>query len=147
MLFFSLTPFYPTLAGWIPEKIRTIREPGMVKLCGGCLFDKGAPCVQWVSVVQSRPPCSSALSTYFDQDLSYYFIFHLTSAESFQERMAPFIVITLCGLSAPLLAAVATFANLEMGLVFSALFIILFLVATFCIFPRSVSLNLRNFIS
>lgn len=62
----SLTPFYPTLVGWIPEKKRTAEERGMVRLCKGCLFDKG----------------------------------------TFQEKRTPFIVITLCGLSAPVLAAV-----------------------------------------
>ena len=95
----SLTPFYPTLVGWIPEKARTVNEPGMTKLCNGCLFDKG----------------------------------------SFEERKTPFIIITLCGLSAPLLAAVTTYANLEIGLVFAAVLILAFVVATFYIFPRTVS--------
>jgi hypothetical protein len=95
----SLTPFYPTLFGWLPEKLKTDDEPGLVKLCSGCLFDRG----------------------------------------SFEERKAPFIVITLCGLSAPLLAAVTTFANLAIGLIFAALMIAVFAMATFYIFPRTVS--------
>ena len=98
-LVLTLTPFYPTLVGWIPEKARTVNEPGMTKLCNGCLFDKG----------------------------------------SFEERKTPFIIITLCGLSAPLLAAVTTYANLEIGLVFAAVLILAFVVATFYIFPRTVS--------
>ncbi len=95
----SLTPFYPTLFGWIPEKERTDDEPGLVKLCSGCLFDRG----------------------------------------SFEEKKTPFIVITLCGLSAPLLAAVTTYANLAIGLTFAAVLILAFVVATFYIFPVSVS--------
>jgi hypothetical protein len=95
----SLTPLYPTLAGWIPEKLRTETERGMVKLCSGCLFDKG----------------------------------------SFEEKKTPFIIITLCGLSAPLLAVVTTYANLEIGLAFAAVLIVAFVVATFYIFPRTVS--------
>mmetsp|Transcript_29273 Transcript_29273/g.62230 ORF Transcript_29273/g.62230 Transcript_29273/m.62230 type:complete len:632 (+) Transcript_29273:152-2047(+) len=94
----SLTPLYPTLAGWIPEKKRTAREPGMTKICRGCLlFDKG----------------------------------------SFQEKKAPFIIITLCGLCAPLTSAITTYVDLAIGLIFSGVFIILFTVATYYIFPKS----------
>eukprot|EP00571_Detonula_confervacea_P012466 CAMPEP_0172306404 /NCGR_PEP_ID=MMETSP1058-20130122/7478_1 /TAXON_ID=83371 /ORGANISM="Detonula confervacea, Strain CCMP 353" /LENGTH=622 /DNA_ID=CAMNT_0013018275 /DNA_START=148 /DNA_END=2016 /DNA_ORIENTATION=+ len=93
----SLTPLYPTLVGWIPEKKRTADESGMVKLCRGFLFDRGA----------------------------------------FQEKKVPFIVITLCGLSAPLLAAVTTYADLVIGLVVSAVLIIAFTVATYYIFPKT----------
>jgi len=96
-LVLSLMPFYPTLAGWIPEQSRTVEEQGMVKLCKGCLYDQG----------------------------------------SFQEMKMPFIVITLCGLSAPLLAAVTTYADLAIGLAFSAGLITAFLVATYYIFPRT----------
>jgi hypothetical protein len=95
----SLTPFYPTLVGWIPEKKRTVNEPGMVKLCSGCLFDRG----------------------------------------SFEERKTPFIIITLCGLSAPLLAAVTTYTDLEVGLAFAGVLILAFVVITYSIFPRTVS--------
>ena len=95
----SLTPFYPTLVGWIPEKKRTVNEPGMVKLCTGCLFDRG----------------------------------------SFEERKTPFIIITLCGLSAPLLAAVTTYTDLEVGLAFAGVLILAFVVITYSIFPRTVS--------
>ena len=98
----SLTPLYPTLVWWIPEKIRTVEESGMVKLCKGCLFDKG----------------------------------------SFQEKQTPFIVITLCGLAAPLLAAVTTYADLVIGLIVSGVIIVGFTVATFFIFPKSVSVYL-----
>ena len=58
---------------------------------------------------------------------------------SFREKMAPFVVITLCGLAAPLLAAVTTYASLEMGLAFAAVLILAFCAATYTIFPRSVS--------
>ena len=87
--------------GWIPEKVRSSQEAGMVKLCKGCLFDKG----------------------------------------SFLEKKTPFIVITLCGLSAPLLAAVTTYADLAIGLAFSGVLILAFLVATFHIFPKTVSIS------
>ena len=93
----SLTPLYPTLAGWIPEKLRSSSETGMIKLCKGFLFDKG----------------------------------------SFLEKKTPFIVITLCGLSAPLLAALTTYASLAVGLSFAAALIIAFTVATYYIFPKT----------
>ncbi|KAL7542103.1 hypothetical protein ACHAXR_011515 [Thalassiosira sp. AJA248-18] len=96
-LVFSLAPLVPTLIGWIPEKIRTADEQGMVKLCKGCLFDKG----------------------------------------SFQEKKTPFIVITLCGLAAPILAAITTYADLAIGLAFSGLIIVIFTVATYFIFPKT----------
>ena len=93
----SLTPFYPTFAGWIPEKLRTVSEPGMIKLCKGFLFDRG----------------------------------------SFLEKKSPFIVITLCGLSAPLLAALTTYCDLAIGLSFAIALIVMFTFATYKIFPRS----------
>eukprot|EP00584_Thalassiosira_punctigera_P010189 CAMPEP_0172545526 /NCGR_PEP_ID=MMETSP1067-20121228/15424_1 /TAXON_ID=265564 ORGANISM="Thalassiosira punctigera, Strain Tpunct2005C2" /NCGR_SAMPLE_ID=MMETSP1067 /ASSEMBLY_ACC=CAM_ASM_000444 /LENGTH=646 /DNA_ID=CAMNT_0013332283 /DNA_START=106 /DNA_END=2046 /DNA_ORIENTATION=- len=96
-LVLSLTPFYPTWAGWIPEKLRTLEEPGMVKLCAGCLYDRG----------------------------------------TFREKRVPFIVISLCGLSAPLLAALTTFADLAIGLAFAAMLITAFTVATYFIFPKT----------
>jgi len=37
-----LTPFYPTLRGWLPEKKRRKSDPGMTKICCGCLFDQGS---------------------------------------------------------------------------------------------------------
>ena len=54
---------------------------------------------------------------------------------SFQRKRAPFIVITLCGLSAPILAAVTTYADLAIGLIVSATLLVAFAVATFLIFP------------
>ena len=54
---------------------------------------------------------------------------------SFEHKRAPFIVITLCGLSAPILAAVTTYADLAIGLIVSALLLVAFAVATFVIFP------------
>ena len=36
-----ITPFYPTLRGWLPEKKRRKSEPGMTKICFGLLFDQG----------------------------------------------------------------------------------------------------------
>ena len=57
---------------------------------------------------------------------------------SFVEKMAPFIVITLCGLSAPMLAAVTVYANgLAVGLSFAAILLISFCSATYFIFPPS----------
>jgi len=94
-LMLSVTPFYPTLVGWIPEKKRTKDEPGMAKLCSGCLFDKG----------------------------------------SFQEKKVPFLVITACGLAAPIMAAVTTYASLGIGLAVSAVLLVAFTVATYFIFP------------
>eukprot|EP00578_Thalassiosira_sp_NH16_P016705 CAMPEP_0181114502 /NCGR_PEP_ID=MMETSP1071-20121207/20926_1 /TAXON_ID=35127 /ORGANISM="Thalassiosira sp., Strain NH16" /LENGTH=648 /DNA_ID=CAMNT_0023198633 /DNA_START=175 /DNA_END=2118 /DNA_ORIENTATION=- len=96
-LMLSLTPFYPTLVGWIPEKMRTVEEAGMVKICSGCLFDRG----------------------------------------SFREKRTPFVVITLCGLAAPLVAALTTYANLAIGLAFSGLILMAFTVATYVIFPNT----------
>lgn len=37
-----LTPLYPTVRGWLPEKKRRKSEPGMKKICCGCLFDQGS---------------------------------------------------------------------------------------------------------
>ena len=37
-----LTPFYPTLRGWLPEKKRRKSDPGLTKICCGCLFDQGS---------------------------------------------------------------------------------------------------------
>lgn len=93
----SVTPFYSTLMGWIPEKKRTKDEPGMIKLCAGCLFDKGG----------------------------------------FIEKMVPFIVITACGLAAPIMTAVTTYASLGIGLAVSAVLLLGFTVATYFIFPRT----------
>jgi len=58
---------------------------------------------------------------------------------SFLEKKAPFVIITLCGLAAPLLAAVTTYASLYVGLGFAAVLIVAFCAATYTIFPRSVS--------
>jgi hypothetical protein len=96
-LMLSITPFYPTLMGWIPEKKRTKDEPGMTKLCACCLFDKG----------------------------------------SFQEKKTPFLIITACGLAAPIMAAVTTYASLGIGLAVSAVLLVAFIVATYFIFPRT----------
>ena len=96
-LMLSITPFYPTLMGWIPEKKRTKDEAGMVKLCSGCLFDKG----------------------------------------SFQEKKTPFLIITACGLAAPIMAAVTTYASLGIGLAVSAILLCAFTGATYCIFPKT----------
>ena len=96
-LMMSLTPFYSTLMGWIPEKKRNKDEPGMTKLCAGCLFDK----------------------------------------RSFQEKKTPFLIITACGLAAPIMAAVTTYSSLRVGLAVSAVLLIGFTVATYFIFPRT----------
>ena len=58
---------------------------------------------------------------------------------AFQRKKSSFIVITLCGLSAPLVVVVTTFASLWVGLVFSAVLIVVFCGATFPLFPTSVS--------
>lgn len=96
-LMLSITPFYPTVMGWIPEKKRTKDEPGMTKLCAGCLFDKG----------------------------------------SFQDKKTPFLIITACGLAAPIMAAVTTYASLGIGLAVSAALLVGFTAATYFIFPRT----------
>ncbi|KAL7552170.1 hypothetical protein ACHAWF_015387 [Thalassiosira exigua] len=99
-LVFSVSPLYPTLAGWIPEKVRTSDEVGMKKVfCKGecCLFDKGF----------------------------------------FGEKRTVFLVITACGLAAPLTAVVTTYADLAAGLAVSGLIIAIFICATYFIFPRS----------
>jgi hypothetical protein len=42
ILAFSLTPLFPTIQGWIPEKKRTKEEQGITQLCGkGLLFNSG----------------------------------------------------------------------------------------------------------
>ena len=56
----------------------------------------------------------------------------------YKRKRTPFIVITLSGLAGPLLAAVTTYADLEIGLVFSALVLAAFSVTTYFVFPRVV---------
>jgi hypothetical protein len=105
----SITPFYPTLVGWIPEKKRSSRENGLTKICPCCLFDAGG----------------------------------------FQQKKTPFIVITLSGLAGPALAAVTTFANLNIGLISSAVMLVILAIVTWVVFPRvlfyvTVSMTLIN---
>mmetsp|Transcript_6662 Transcript_6662/g.16413 ORF Transcript_6662/g.16413 Transcript_6662/m.16413 type:complete len:426 (+) Transcript_6662:509-1786(+) len=74
-LFLLLAPFYPTWRGWIPEKKRTIDEPGMVKVCGGgMLFHRGIfqqKKTPFIAIALSglAAPLMSAVSTYADLSL------------------------------------------------------------------------------
>jgi len=61
----------------------------------------------------------------------------LYDQKTYKERRDVFLVITLCGLAAPVLAAVTTYASLAVGLAVSAVMILAFVVATYLIFPRS----------
>ena len=100
ILAFSLTPFLPTIRGWIPEKKRTKEEQGIKQLCcKGILFNSGL----------------------------------------YQENNSIFMLITLSGLIAPILAAVTLYYSLRLGLCVAAVLIIAFCFATYCMFPRSVS--------
>jgi len=97
------------IRGWIPEKKRSVSEPGMTKICPCCLFDIG----------------------------------------SFKQKRTPFIVITLSGLAGPVLAAVTTFADLNIGLISSAVMLLILAAVTWVVFPRvlfyvSVSMTLIN---
>ena len=56
---------------------------------------------------------------------------------TFKEKTAPFVVITLCGLAAPLLSLLTTYADLVVGLAFAAAIILAFTMATYHIFPTS----------
>jgi multisubunit Na+/H+ antiporter MnhB subunit len=100
VLFLCLMPLLPTLLGWIPEKKRSKKDPGMISLCGQLImFDNG----------------------------------------SFQSKRVAFLVITLCGLSAPSLAFIATYDSFSSGICFAAVLIVLFCSATYFVFPKSVS--------
>ena len=61
----------------------------------------------------------------------------LYDQKTYTERRSVFLVVTLCGLAAPVLAAVTTYADLVIGLAVSAVMILAFVVATYKIFPRS----------
>lgn len=56
----------------------------------------------------------------------------------FLRKRTPFIAITLSGLAGPLMAAVTTFADLEMGLIFSGLLLIVLATITYFVFPKVV---------
>jgi hypothetical protein len=86
----SVTPFYPTIRGWIPEKKRSSEEAGMKKLFPCCLFDIGG----------------------------------------FRQKKVPFVVITLSGFAGPCLAAVTTFADLNIGLISSSLMLVILAITT-----------------
>jgi MFS family permease len=58
---------------------------------------------------------------------------------SFQRKRVAFLVITLCGLSAPSLAFIATYNSFSSGICFAAVLIVLFCSATYFVFPKSVS--------
>lgn len=67
----------------------------------------------------------------------------------FQLRRTPFIVITLSGLAGPVLAGVTTFADLNIGLIFSAVMLLILGITTWFVFPRvlfyvTVSMTLIN---
>jgi hypothetical protein len=38
----SITPFYSTLKGWIPEEKQSSDETGIAKMCPGFMFDLGS---------------------------------------------------------------------------------------------------------
>lgn len=59
----------------------------------------------------------------------------------YQENKSIFILITLSGLIAPVLAAVTLFYSLRLGLCVAAVLIAAFCCATYFMFPRSVSSN------
>lgn len=67
----------------------------------------------------------------------------------FQLRRTPFIVITLSGLAGPVLAGVTTFADLNIGLISSAVMLSILGVTTWFVFPRvlfyvTISMTLIN---
>jgi hypothetical protein len=68
---------------------------------------------------------------------------------SFKQKKTPFIVITISGLAGPALAAVTTFADLNIGLISSAVMLVILAITTWMIFPRvlfyvTVSMTLIN---
>eukprot|EP00804_Cyclotella_cryptica_P008767 CCRYP_015626-RB/>CCRYP_015626-RB protein AED:0.19 eAED:0.19 QI:188/0.88/0.9/1/0.77/0.7/10/1719/673 len=54
----------------------------------------------------------------------------------FKQKRTPFIVITLSGLAGPILAAVTTFADLNIGLISSAVMLLVLAITTWLVFPR-----------
>lgn len=66
-----LAPVYPTWRGWIPEKKRSADEEGMVKLCWGCMFDRGIfqkKKLPFIAIALSglASPVMSAVTAYAD---------------------------------------------------------------------------------
>ena len=73
----------------------------------------------------------------------------LFDAGGFAQKRTPFIVITLSGLAGPVLAAVTTFADLNIGLICSAVMLLVLAVTTWMVFPRvllyvTISMTLIN---
>jgi hypothetical protein len=67
---------------------------------------------------------------------------------TFQGKPMVFINAIICGLASPVLAAVTTYAGLNVGLILAAVIIVSFCCSTYFIFPTSVSrLSLLPFIS
>ena len=67
----SVTPLYVTLAGWIPEKKRSIHESGMKSMCKCCLFDHGTfqerrAMFIIITISGLCSPIVSAVTTYVD---------------------------------------------------------------------------------
>lgn len=106
-LFLSLGPLPPTLLGWIPEGRRTADEDGMVEACPprrGCCSRRG----------DGEDSRRSSPCLLFDRG-------------TYEEKKVPLAVIASCGLAAPVLAAVTTYASLAVGLAVSALLIAAFM--------------------
>jgi hypothetical protein len=67
---------------------------------------------------------------------------------TFQGKPMVFINAIICGLASPVLAAVTTYAGLNVGLILAVVIIVSFCCSTYFIFPTSVSrLSLLPFIS
>lgn len=56
----------------------------------------------------------------------------------FQQKKIPFIVITLSGLAGPIMAAVTTYADLEIGLLCAGFMLLALAIVTYFVFPRVV---------
>ena len=65
--------------------------------------------------------------------------FLLFDKGTFQSKRVAFLVITLCGLSAPSLAIISTYNSVSSGICFAVVLIVLFCGATYFVFPKSVS--------
>eukprot|EP01082_Thalassiosira_pseudonana_P008245 g7384.t1.1.5e17418a g7384 g7384.t1 contig24:494641-496655(+) len=67
----ALSPLYPTIVGWLPEKKKTSEDPGITKVCPGVLFDKGSflqkkiPFIV-ITVSGLAGPLLAAVTTYAD---------------------------------------------------------------------------------
>lgn len=101
----------------------------------------------WICLVLSLTPLLPTLLGWLPENvrtederglvkLSSYCLF---DKGRFEEKKMPFIIITFCGLSVTLLIGVMTYANLDVGLALAAALLLAFIIATYCIFPTTVS--------